>query len=86
MTHDEMLTEFTIQNLKKGDSVEIELNDGNIIHGRLSDNRVFAKVNEKGEKTESRIGLLPPTPAPGKISLTQPTPIYSETIVRITRI
>ena len=84
MTHEQILTEFTLNNFREGDLVEVLLDNGSILTGELSDRRVFVDNPETGEN--SRIGLLPPTPPPGVIINRQPTTIYSNRVIRINRV
>jgi len=83
MTHNEMLEQFLLQNLKEGVLVEIELTDGRIITGKLSSDKVWA---DTASGDNSRIGLLPPPPPPGQIVVSIPKTIYSVNIQRITRL
>lgn len=86
MTHTEILDQFVLQGLNKGDLVEIELNSGQIITGKLSDKRIFVDEDKNGEKVKSRIGLLPPPPPPGKIYSKIVTTVYSVNIKKINRL
>ncbi len=59
MTHTEIVNEFLIQKLKKGDIIEIELRNGNIYKGTLTFKKVLGKKMYNGEVCESRIGIIP---------------------------
>lgn len=86
MTHKETVDQIILERLDQGDSVEIELNSGQVITGRLSFGKVIAHETESGKIVNSRIGLLPPFPPPGLIYGNCITTVYSENIKTISKL
>lgn len=85
MSHDEMVEQFAVLGLQRMDSIELTLNDGSVISGKLSDNRVFA-VEREGRMMNSRIGIFPPDPPRGSLFGNQLKSVSSESIVRIRKL
>ena len=86
MIHKDLVDQIILQKLKQGDLVEIKLTSGDLITGRLSFDKVIAEENENREIINSRIGLLPPLPPPGKMYGNQIITVYSVNIETINKI
>lgn len=85
MIHKDLVDQFILQGLKKGDLVEIVLKDEVRVKGILSSGKVYGdEIN--GEIENSRIGLLPPPPPPGKVYPQMIKTVYSVNIVTINKI
>lgn len=88
MTHLEITKLFVTLGLKKGDFVEISLNDDSKVQGELSESTVSVEVDDKNDYIDStsRIGLIPLPSKDGKITSKITYPYYSSGIVDIARI
>ena len=85
MTHRETVDALLFKNFIAGDLIEVTLINGETILGILSDDVVYYDEGEKGEKLNSRIGILPPPAPKGFIAPFEkiPRPFYCKDIESI---